>query len=154
MSYGAYDIYIWHKSIWPILESKEASKPQDSHPWIWFWRKNCLNMPKIKSVSRKFFLYKFWDSFVFSAQKYRSRGSTSPYLSEVNLMFMESVEHREWENSKLDNYEMKDDGACCSVLPWKTHIALGTMWQDSYLSTFVVCHGRHTCCVCDPLIFF
>ena len=42
-------------------------------------------------------LLKFRKSFVFFAEKYRSRGGTSHHLSEMNLMFLESVEHREWE---------------------------------------------------------
>jgi hypothetical protein len=36
-------------------------------------------------------------NFVFLSQIYRSIGNTSPYLSEVYLMFLESVEHGECE---------------------------------------------------------
>ena len=42
MSNDAYDIKICHKSIWPILVSKEASGPQGSHLLIHFWLKNCF----------------------------------------------------------------------------------------------------------------
>ena len=42
MSYDAYDIEIWHKSIWLILVSKRPSGPQQSHPFIRFWLQNCL----------------------------------------------------------------------------------------------------------------
>ena len=97
MSYDAYDIEIWHKSILTILVSKEASGPQQSHLCIRFWLNNYFKIRKMKIRFGIFFLYKFWESFVFLAQKYCSRGSTSPYLSEMNLMFLESVDHREWE---------------------------------------------------------
>ena len=41
MSYDAYDIYIWHQSIWLILVSKRPSGPQQSHLFIQCWLKNC-----------------------------------------------------------------------------------------------------------------
>ena len=64
-SNDAYDINIWLWSIWPILVSKEASGPQQSHLWIRFWLKNCFKIQKLKSGFGIFFLSKFWESFVF-----------------------------------------------------------------------------------------
>jgi hypothetical protein len=96
-SNDAYNIKIGHRSIWPILVSKEASGPQQSHLCIRFWLNNCFKIQKLKSWFGIFFLYKFWESFVFLAQKYHSRGGPSNHLSEIILMFLESVEHREWE---------------------------------------------------------
>ena len=69
MSYDAYDIKIWHASILSILESKETSEPQQSHLLIQFWLTNCLKRKKLKSGSEIFFLYKFWESFVFLGPK-------------------------------------------------------------------------------------
>ena len=40
MTNDAYDSEIWHKSIWSILVSKEAARPQHSHQLIPFWLKN------------------------------------------------------------------------------------------------------------------
>ena len=65
----AYDINIWRQSIWPILVSKEASGPQESHLWVRFWIKNCFKIKKLKNVIGIFFLYKFWESFVFLGPK-------------------------------------------------------------------------------------
>ena len=42
MSNDTYDIKIWHKSISPILVSKEASIPQQSDLLIQSWLKNCF----------------------------------------------------------------------------------------------------------------
>ena len=67
-SNDAYDINIWHQSIWPILVSKEAFGPQQSHLWIRFWITNCIKVQKLKSRFGIFFLYKFWKSFVFYAK--------------------------------------------------------------------------------------
>ena len=47
--------------------------------------------------SEYFSFIDFEDPLYFLVQKYRSKGSTSHYLSEMILMFLESVEHREWE---------------------------------------------------------
>ena len=77
-SNDAYDINIWLWSIWPILVSKEASGPQQSHLWIRFWLKNCFKIQKLKSGFGIFFLYKFWESFVFF-------GPNSRPLSKVDL---------------------------------------------------------------------
>ena len=68
MSYDAYDIDIWHISIWPILVSKRPSGPQHSHPMIGFWLKYFFDMRKMKNVSEKISLYKFFKSFVFFDQ--------------------------------------------------------------------------------------
>ena len=81
----------------PILVSKEAAGPQQSHLWVRFWLNNYFKIQKLKIDFGIFFLYKFRKSFVFLDQKYHSKGSTSPYLSEMNLMFLESVDYREWE---------------------------------------------------------
>ena len=43
-SNDAYDIQIWHKSILPILVSKEASEPQLSNLWFQFGLRNCFKM--------------------------------------------------------------------------------------------------------------
>ena len=40
MSYDAYDIEIWHMSIWLILVSKRPSGPQQTQKFIQFWLKN------------------------------------------------------------------------------------------------------------------
>ena len=71
-SNDAYDINIWHWPISPILVSKEASGPQQSHLLIRFWLKNCFKIQKLKNVRRKIFLYRFLESFVFSGPKRRS----------------------------------------------------------------------------------
>ena len=68
MSYDAYDIKIWHKSIWSILVSKRPSGPQQPHPFIRFWLKICLKIRKLTNASEMFSVYKFWKSFVFSAK--------------------------------------------------------------------------------------
>ena len=60
MSNDAYDIKIWHKSIWPILVSKEASGSQQFHTLIWFWLENCFKINKLKIKKNHFFLYEFW----------------------------------------------------------------------------------------------
>ena len=69
MTNDAYDIEIWHESIWSTLVSKRPSGPQQSHMFIRFWQTNCLKIKKIKNVSEIFSLYKFWISFVFLAEK-------------------------------------------------------------------------------------
>ena len=69
MSYDAYDIKIWNESISSILESKETSGPQQSRQLIRFWLKNCFKIEKLKKGSDNFFLYKFWESFVFLGPK-------------------------------------------------------------------------------------
>ena len=81
MSNDAYDIKIWCFSIWPILVSKEASGPQQSHLVIRFWLKNCVNIKKLKSWSAIFSHYKFWESFVFLAffQVKRGNPKTLPF---------------------------------------------------------------------------
>ena len=48
MSYDAYDIEIWHKSIWPIWVSKRPSGPQQSHPLLWFGQTTNLKIEKIR----------------------------------------------------------------------------------------------------------
>ena len=49
-------------------------------------------------MSREFFPFiESENPLYFFAQKYRSTGSTSTYLSEIILMFLESVEYRKWE---------------------------------------------------------
>ena len=72
MSNDAYDINIWHQSMLPILVSKEASGPQQSHLWVRFWLNNSFKIQKLKIDFGIFFLYKFWKSFVFLDQKYHS----------------------------------------------------------------------------------
>ena len=54
MSNDAYDIKIWHKSIWPILVSKEASGSQQFHTLIRFWLENCFKINKLK-IKKSFF---------------------------------------------------------------------------------------------------
>ena len=69
MTNDAYDIEIWHQSMWSILVSKRPSGPQQSHPLIHFWLTNCLKIKKLKYASEFFSLYKFWESFVFWSPK-------------------------------------------------------------------------------------
>ena len=47
MTNYAYDIEIWHKSIWSSLVSKRPAGPQQSHLFIRFWLKNCFKIQKI-----------------------------------------------------------------------------------------------------------
>ena len=48
MSYDAYDIEIWHKSIWSILVSKRLSGPQQSLLFIRFWQTNLIKLKQLK----------------------------------------------------------------------------------------------------------
>ena len=68
MTYDAYEIEIWHKSNLSILVSKRPSGPQQSHPFIRFWLKKNWKEKKLKNVLEIFSLYKFFKSFVFSAE--------------------------------------------------------------------------------------
>ena len=58
MSYDVYDIKIWHQSILPILVSKEAYGPQQSHLLMQIWL-NKLFQNKIISIVH------FENSFLF-----------------------------------------------------------------------------------------
>ena len=51
---------------------------------------------KLKILAEIFFLYKYWKSFVYFARKWRSIVSTSPHLSDLIFMFLESVSLGEW----------------------------------------------------------
>jgi hypothetical protein len=68
MTYDAYEIEIWHKSNLSILVSKWLSGPQQSHPFILFWLNKTLKRKIIEIALKIFSLYKFWKSFVFSAE--------------------------------------------------------------------------------------
>ena len=49
-------------------------------------------------MCRQFFPFiRFLDPLYIFAKMYRSRGGTSHHPSETIFMFLESVEHREWE---------------------------------------------------------
>jgi hypothetical protein len=48
ISYDAYDIKIWHQSIWPILVSKEAYGPQQSHLLMQIWLNKILQNKNIE----------------------------------------------------------------------------------------------------------
>ena len=91
MTNDAYDIEIWHKSIWSILVSKRLSGPQHLHLLFRFWIKNCLKVKKLKNVSKFFSLYKFWKSFVYSDIFWWKRGQGSWHLQLKSLMFLETV---------------------------------------------------------------
>jgi hypothetical protein len=67
-TYDAYEMEIWHKSNLSILVSKRPSGPQQSHPFIRFWLKKNWKEKKLKNVLEIFSLYKFFKSFVFSAE--------------------------------------------------------------------------------------
>ena len=60
MSNCAYDIKIFHKSIWLILVSKEAWGPQWSNLLVHFWLTNCFKLKKMIIRKIGFFLYEFW----------------------------------------------------------------------------------------------
>ena len=91
MSYDAYDIEIWHQSMWLILVSKRRSGPQQSHPFIWFWLRNCLKIKKLKKASKLFSLYKFWKSFVFLAEKGWSMCTVFRTSDQFNFFFYSLV---------------------------------------------------------------
>jgi hypothetical protein len=75
MTYDAYDIEIWHKSIGSILVSKRPSGPQQSHLFIRFCIKNCFEIKKLKYALEIFSLYRFWKSFVFFTFFQTKRGN-------------------------------------------------------------------------------
>ena len=59
LSNDAYDIKLWHKSIWPILVSKEATWPQWSHLLIHFAvQNNCFKIKK--NDNRKNRIFPLW----------------------------------------------------------------------------------------------
>ena len=101
MTNDAYDIEIWHKSIWSILVSKRLSGPQQSHPSIRFCLKNCLKLKKLKNASEFFSLYKFWKSFVFSAETVMKSGHRRNHLSEILLVFLGFPDLIEWQNTRV-----------------------------------------------------
>jgi hypothetical protein len=61
MSYDAYDIEIWHESIWSILVSKRPSGQQQSQPFTWFWLNKCSKI-KCWKTCWKFFPFNFFES--------------------------------------------------------------------------------------------
>ena len=101
MSYDAYDIEIWRKSIWLILVSERPSGPQQSHLLIRFCLKNCLKMKKMKNAWEFFSLYKFWKSFVFSAETIMKSGHRRNHLSEFLLVFLGFPDLIEWQNTRV-----------------------------------------------------
>ena len=71
-----YNIKIWHQSIWPISVCKEAYGPHQSHLLIQIWLTNYFRIKHSKNASERFFLCKFWKSFVFlqsENRKWKSR---------------------------------------------------------------------------------
>jgi hypothetical protein len=101
MSYGAYDIEIWRKSIRLILVSERPSGPQQSHLLIRFCLKNCLKTKNMKKTSEFFPLYKFWKSFVFSAKTVMKSGHRRNHLSEFFLVFLGFPYLIEWQNTRV-----------------------------------------------------
>ena len=96
-AYDAYDIKICHKSIWPILVSKEASGPQLLQQLVILLLINCFKIVKFKSRSGNFFLYKYLRSFVFSGRKMgilRQHVGT-PYDFEISHGI--SYTQKEWD---------------------------------------------------------
>ena len=85
----AYDIEIWHKSIWSSLVSKWPSGPHQSHLFIRFGLTNCLKIKKLKNASEIFSLYKFWKSFVFSGELDVKFGLT--FVIARNLFFLQTI---------------------------------------------------------------
>ena len=81
MSYDAYDIEMWHLSIWLILVSKEASEPQHSHPLIRFEQKNCFKMFYLKSGS-DFFSFISFENPLNSSLKNTALQEALPILSQ------------------------------------------------------------------------
>jgi hypothetical protein len=77
--------------MWLILVSKRPSGPQQSHPFIWFWLKNCLKIKKIKNASTFFSLYKFWKSFVFLTEKGWSACTVLRTSDQFNFFFYSLV---------------------------------------------------------------
>ena len=91
MSYDAYDIKIWHQSIWSILVSKRPSGPQQSHPLIRFWLTNCLKIKKLKKyVSEIFPFINFENPLYFEDRKGGVGGSTFQYPSDLKFMFLDT----------------------------------------------------------------
>ena len=79
----------------------------------WFLKKHLdLSIPtcrkeKIEKRVGNFFHYNFWKFVVFSAQKYRSRGSTSHHISEMIGDFLKSSDTK-WakgNDSMPESYE-------------------------------------------------
>ena len=101
MTNDAYDIEIWHKSIWSILVSKRPSGPQQSHPFIRFCLKNCLIIKKLKNASEFFSLYKFWKSFVFLTETVMKSGHRRNHLSEILLVFLGFPDLIQWQNTRV-----------------------------------------------------
>ena len=99
MSYDAYDIQIWRKSIWSILVSKRPSGPQQLHPSIQFWLNNCLKIKIFKNTSKFVSLYKFWKSFVFSAETVIKSGHRRNHLSAILLVFLGFPDLIQWQNT-------------------------------------------------------
>ena len=58
----SYDIKLWHKSFWPILVSKEASRPQQTFWLIQIWLNKWYNETG-KNISERFLLYEITGYF-------------------------------------------------------------------------------------------
>ena len=94
MPNDAYDIEIWHKSIWSILVSKRPSGPQQSHPFFRYWLNNFFKIEKLKRASTKISLYEFWKSFVFLALEicnFWTRPIGQPWIGICNLRISRTI---------------------------------------------------------------
>ena len=91
-SNDAYDINIWHRPIWPILVSKEASGSQQSHPLIRFGPNKSFKIKKFTNVFGIFFLYKFWKSFVYFDKA--KKNCAGPKTTRIGLIFFSPVQLR------------------------------------------------------------
>jgi hypothetical protein len=77
MSYDAYDINIWHKSIWLFLVSKRPSGPQQSSLFIRFWLNIFIKIEKLKYATKNFPFIDFSNPLYISTKQEVKFGLTS-----------------------------------------------------------------------------
>ena len=65
------------------------------------WRiwKNCLKIKILKNALQIFSLYKFWKSFVFSAETVIKSGHRRNHLSAIFLVFLGFPDLIQWQNT-------------------------------------------------------
>jgi hypothetical protein len=93
MTYDAYDIEIWYKSIRPILVCKRPSGPQQSHPSIQFWLKNSKKIKMKKNASEIFTYQKGLGSKILFCEMFLKLNFTSKYIWGIILYFFQEA-HR------------------------------------------------------------
>ena len=113
MTNDAYDIEIWHKSIWSILVSKRPSGPQQSHAFIRFWVKNGLKIKRLKCAS-KYILGKipgglfqiYWSLFYIQNKVHITFFTFQfPWMFHFYMSFLLSLCHQTtFQTTFLSNY--------------------------------------------------